>query len=78
MLEAKIVTKILCQPRPTVFYLYFSGFFPREDWKIKSIKGPVIIYVGGWHQREMFFVEKILLTQPLKSQKFDYPTSSIN
>jgi hypothetical protein len=41
-------------------------------------KGPVIIYGGGWHPREMFFVAKILLTQPLKSQKFDYPTSNIN
>jgi hypothetical protein len=33
---------------------------------------------GGGHRREMFFVAKILLTQPLKSQKFDYPTSNIN
>ena len=41
-------------------------------------KGPVIIYGGGWHRREMFFVGKIFLTQPLKSQKFDYPTSNIN
>jgi hypothetical protein len=34
--------------------------------------------VGGWHRKEMFFVAKILLTQPLKSHKFDYPTSKIN
>jgi hypothetical protein len=26
----------------------------------------------------MFFVANFLLTQPLKSQKFDYPTSNIN
>jgi hypothetical protein len=25
----------------------------------------------------MFFMAKILLTQPLKRQKFDYPTSNI-
>jgi hypothetical protein len=41
-------------------------------------KGLVIIYGRVWHQKEMFFVAKILLTQPLKSQKFDYPTSNIN
>ena len=41
-------------------------------------KGPVIIYGEGWHRREMFFVGKILLIQPLKRQKFDYPTSNIN
>jgi hypothetical protein len=44
-------------------------------------KGAVIIYGGGWagcHRREMFFVRTILLTQPLKSQKFDYPISNIN
>jgi hypothetical protein len=38
--------------------------------KSTALKGPVIIYGGGWHRREMFFVAKILLTQPLKSQKF--------
>jgi hypothetical protein len=27
-----------------------------------SDKGAVIIYGGGWHRREMFFVAKILLT----------------
>jgi hypothetical protein len=32
-------------------------------------KGPFIIYGGGWHRREMFFVAKILLTQPLKKSK---------
>jgi hypothetical protein len=37
------------------------------------IKGPVIIYGGRWHRREMIFVPKLLLTQPLKSQKFDLP-----
>jgi hypothetical protein len=40
--------------------------------------GPVIIYGGEWHRREMFFVAKILLTQPLKSKEFDYPTSNFN
>jgi hypothetical protein len=39
---------------------------------------PLEAKVSGWHRREMFFVAKILLTQPLKSQKFDYPTSNIN
>jgi hypothetical protein len=42
-----------------------------------NTKGRVIIYGGGWHRREMFFVPKILLTQPLKNQKFYYPTSNI-
>jgi hypothetical protein len=32
-------------------------------------KGPFIIYGGGWHRREMFFVAKILLSQPLKKSK---------
>jgi hypothetical protein len=32
-------------------------------------KGPFIIYGGGWHRREMFFVAKILLTQPIKESK---------
>jgi hypothetical protein len=41
-------------------------------------QGPVIIYGGGWHRREMFFLAKYLLTQQLKRQKFDYPTSNIN
>jgi hypothetical protein len=39
----------------------------------KQFKGPVIIYGRGWHRREMFFVAKILLTQPLKSQKIWLP-----
>jgi hypothetical protein len=42
------------------------------------IKGPVIIYGGGWHRREMVFVAKSLLAQPLKRKKIDYPTSNIN
>jgi hypothetical protein len=35
----------------------------------KTLKGPFIIYGGGWHRREMFFVAKMLLTQPLKKSK---------
>ena len=38
-----------------------------------SAKGPFIIYGGGWHRREMFFVAKILLTQPLKKSKILLP-----
>jgi hypothetical protein len=34
--------------------------------------------VAHWHRREKIFVGKILLTQPLKSKKFDYPTLNIN
>jgi hypothetical protein len=49
-----------------------------EIYSSRSYKGPVIIYGGGWHRREMFLVAKILLTQPLKSKKIDYPTSNIN
>ena len=44
-------------------------------------KGPVIIYGGGggeWYRREMFFVGKSLLTQPLKSQKCDYHAPQIS
>ena len=37
--------------------------------KLTVLKGPFIIYGGGWHRREMFFVAKILLTQPLKKSK---------
>jgi hypothetical protein len=33
----------------------------------------VIIYGGVWHRREMFFLVKILLIQPLKSQHFSLP-----
>jgi hypothetical protein len=36
-------------------------------------KGPVIIYGGGWHRREMFFARKLLLTQPSKSQNIWLP-----
>jgi hypothetical protein len=60
--------------RTRFFVLQFLDILPNE----KIRKGPVIIYGGGWHRREMFFLAKILLTQPLKSKKFDYPTSSIN
>jgi hypothetical protein len=48
-----------------------------NNLKLSLPKGPVIIYGGGWHRREMFFVVNILLTQPLKNQ-IDYPTSNIN
>jgi hypothetical protein len=44
-----------------------------SSWEIclsmRQIKGPFIIYGGGWHRREKFFVAKILLTQPLKKSK---------
>jgi hypothetical protein len=43
------------------------------------VKGPVIIYGGGGGApKRNVFRGKILLTQTLKSQKFDYPTSNIN
>jgi hypothetical protein len=29
--------------------------------------GPVIIYGGGWHRREMFLVAKLLLIQKVKN-----------
>ena len=31
-------------------------------------EGAVIVYGGGWHRREKFFLVKILLIQKLKSQ----------
>jgi hypothetical protein len=31
--------------------------------------GPVIIFGGVWYQREMYFLVKVLLIQPLKGQK---------
>jgi hypothetical protein len=40
-----------------------------ERDKLKLAKGPFIIYGGGWYRREMFFVAKILLTQPLKKSQ---------
>jgi hypothetical protein len=43
------------------------------SWKARLSKGPFIIYGGGWHRREMFFVAKILLTQPLKRSKIWLP-----
>ena len=57
-----------------------SSLGPWEEMNlpVQRSKGAVIIYGGGWHRREMFFVAKILLTQLLKRQKFDYPTSNIN
>jgi hypothetical protein len=39
-----------------------------DNLDVLWFKGQVIIYGGGWHRREMFFVAKFLLTQPLKSQ----------
>jgi hypothetical protein len=42
-------------------------------WLIYGNKGPFIIYGGGWHRREMFFVAKIFLTQPLKKSKIWLP-----
>jgi hypothetical protein len=36
---------------------------------MKYSKGAVIIYGGGWQRREMFFLVKILLIQPLESKK---------
>ena len=50
--------------------LHIAMFFVLYSF---MIKGPVIIYGGRWHRREMIFVPKLLLTQPLKSQKFDLP-----
>ena len=43
-----------------------------------SLRDRSLFMVWGWHRREMFFVAKILLTQTLKRQKFNYPTSNIN
>ena len=36
----------------------------RRDWSL---------FMGGWHRREMFFLVKILLIQPLKSRNFSLP-----
>jgi hypothetical protein len=46
--------------------------------RLDVLRDRSLFMAGGWYRREMFFVAKILLTQPLKSQKFDYPTSNIN
>ena len=71
-----VITILKLSWGPNDFYAFLRYFFDSviRDY---ALKGAVIIYGGGWHRREMFFVAKILLTQPLKNQKFDYPTSSI-
>jgi hypothetical protein len=45
---------------------------------LPTLRERSLFMVGGWHRREMVFVAKILLTQPLKSKKIDYPTLNIN
>ena len=44
----------------------YKSFFSREEITLPHNKGPVIIYGGGWHRREMFFLKNFLLTQPNK------------
>ena len=46
-----------------------SNTIPSLRRIIYQAKGPFIIYGGGWHRREMFFVAKILLTQPSEKSK---------